>query len=245
MVRAMAFNRQALTAMVIAGAVALLASTPAVAQVIVLKSTVRGLVAGQVVQDSTRIAIPAGGTVTVVLPSGATRTVDGPFAGRAAELTRGVRRDPGLFDAIASYVRSGGSTSSTVGALRSFVPRRTFSWREVAIEKEGDVCVEQGAPLTLTRRTIRQPLDVTVVDLNSTQRGRVSFAAGENSAPWPAEPGPRTGSFAILAPGRAMKQIRLRLIASLPAPEDTLQVLHRRKCVGQFNAYIEALKTGG
>lgn len=227
-------------------------AVPARAQIIVLNSTAPGLKAGQILEQGTSLAIPEGASVVVVLPSGASRTVQGPFKGKTAELTRGSPANAALFAAVRKYVQTGGTTTRNAGAMRSSVgprlasgPATRFSWQEIPVRAQGDVCVERGAQLTLVRTDAGAPLSVTVVNLNSTQRSRVEFGANDTSVIWPADLKPESGSFALLAAAQPMRQIRLRLISPLPAPDQTLRVLHGQRCTLQFQAFLATMMQVG
>lgn len=217
------------------------------AEVIVVGSSAPQLKSGQILSNTARISIPGGASIVVVLPSGATRTINGPFEGKASELTRGVRTDTALFDAVKKYVRTGGSDKGMVGAMRSAAPQAAsahlerFSWREIPVNAQGDICVEKGAQLTLIRSRAGKAQSVTVVNMNSNNRAKVYFAATATSVPWPSELAPESGSFAFLSAQRSMRQIRLRLITPLPTPAETLRVLHGQRCRLQFQAYLASI----
>jgi len=218
------------------------------AQVIVLQSTVGKFKPGSTLAKSTQVAIPEGGSMTVVLASGATRTINGPFSGKVASLSSGGSSNAALFNAVKSYIKTGGSSQKKVGALRSLAPRGTsrsaspasvkFSWTSVPVSTSGDYCVQKGAPLKLERARAGKPMQITLVDLQSTSRVQLNFGSADAEVDWPPELPIRQASYAILAKGRAMKQMRLRLISPLPSADQTLQVLHGQRCSLQFGAYL-------
>lgn len=233
--------------------VALLASTTASAQVIVVQSSAKNLEAGTALSNDQIVAIPAGQQAIFILPSGATRTVTGPFNDKAAALTKGVKSNPDLFEAVKRYVVTGGATKKTVGATRSmaFVKPSSkplpFSWRAVSVDyASGDVCIEKNAAITLIRSRAASEQTITIVDMKSQRRVPVIFAAGADSAPWPAdlELDPKA-TYAVLIKDQPLRQLRMRLIAPLPAREDTLQVLHGQRCSNQFRAFIREMQNAG
>lgn len=221
----------------------------AAAQVIVLKSSAPDLRRGAMIPNSDRIVVPAGTTVTIALPSGAWRKIVGPADVRVSVLTRGVRSNPAVFDAIRQFAESQSARrfSSVRSATRSGGTsdaggqQSRFSWRDIPIGTQGDYCVEKGAELSLVRAAAGKPQPLTVVNMNSASRARVQFAAEDTRIPWPSDLTPENGSFAILAPRKRMRQLRLRLIAPLPAPEQTLRVLHGQRCRVQFQAYLSSV----
>ena len=226
----------------------LFAASAVQAQVIVLQSTVGQFKAGSTLAKSTQVSIPEGGSMTVVLASGATRTINGPFAGKVSSLSSGGSSNAALFDAVKNYIKTGGSTQERVGALRSLAPSAKprsnrglapkFSWTSVPVSASGDYCVQKDAILKLERQRAGNPMKVSLVDLQSTRRAQLTFGSTDAEVDWPAELPIRNASYAILTEGRAMKQIRLRLIAPLPEAEQTLQVLHGQRCNIQFGAYL-------
>ncbi len=219
------------------------------AQVIVLQSSVPKYKAGTTLTKTDRVTIPAGGSMMIVLATGATRTINGPFDGKVSGLASGETSNAALFNAVKEFVRTGGSRTGSVGAMRSISSRRTggqarpvekatFSWTTVPISARGDVCLEKGAEISLVRSTAGKALTVTVVDMQSTNRAKVRFEDAATSVAWPAELQLKNNSFAILPDGQAMQQIRMRLISPIPTPDQTLQVLHGQRCRMQFEAFL-------
>lgn len=233
----------------LAACLAALGTVAANAEVIVVQSTAPGLNAGTVLSDDTNLTIPKGAKAIFVLPSGKTRTVSGPFKGRASDLTRGVRANPGVFDAVRRYVETGGSNQRNVGAVRSAVPASAsakplpFSWSAVPITASGDYCVKKGANVSLIRSRVTSQQAITIIHMASKRRARVAFKAGADSTAWPdklaIDPG---ATYALLTDGRPARKLRMRTISPLPAREDTLQVLHGQRCESQFRALIRQMQ---
>jgi hypothetical protein len=230
-------------------ATVLLAAT-ANAQVIVVKSTSKSLKAGTLLENNAKVSIPAGSSAVVVLPSGAMRTISGPFDGTASQLTKGSKANPDVFAAVKRYVVTGGSNSKSVGAVRSMAPASfskpmPFSWRAIPINTSGDFCVEKGANISLIRSFTSRALTATIVDMKSRRRVQITFEQGVDNAPWPDELDidPRV-TYTVLIGGGGLppRNLRLRLIKPLPAREDTLQVLHGQRCQAQFRTFIQELQ---
>ncbi|HUS95532.1 MAG TPA: hypothetical protein VMX97_02215 [Hyphomicrobiaceae bacterium] len=224
----------------------------AAAQVIVISSSAPQLHAGRTLTGNTTLEIPAGANVVLILPSGVTRTIPGPYSGRVSELTRGSRSNAPLFDVVKNFIKTGGTTTSNVGAMRSIAPKRTivskpapFSWTGISLTSNGSICVEKGVALTLTRTQPGRAQTVTVVNMNTARRAKVEFGAQDLTAPWPAAVQPENGSFALLSTGTPMRQIRLRLIATLPPTDAILQVLHKNDCKQQLQACLREMVAGG
>jgi len=222
-------------------AICMMACAAAQAQVIVLQSTVSKYKSGSTLGKATNVAVPAGGMILVVLPSGVTRTINGPFNGKVAALSKGGgRSNAALFNAVKKYVKTGGASTKTVGAMRSIAPQRlpTFSWAKVPLKAEGDICIARGDSISITRMKSAKSLSVTVIDLSSTQRAKVAFAAGQYEASWPAELPLKNSNYALIPVGKKMRQVRVRLIAPIPTADQTLQVLHGQRCNMQFAEFL-------
>jgi hypothetical protein len=229
---------------------AFLLTYPANAQIIVVKSTSKNLKAGSLLENNAKVSIPAGSSAVVVLPSGAMRTIAGPFEGPAAQLTKGSKSNPDVFAAVKHYVVTGGANNKSVGAVRSMAPVALskplpFSWRAIPINTTGDYCVEKGASVSLVRTFTSRAMTVTIVDMKSRRRVQVTFEKGADTVPWPDELDidPRV-TYTVLTGGAGMppRNLRLRLIRPIPAKEDTLQVLHGQRCQAQFRTFIRELQ---
>ena len=223
--------------------------TLANAQVIVVQSTASKYQTGSKIDASVKVDVPEGKTIVVVLPSGVTRTINGPFNAPASRLAKsGGKFNVALFKAVENYIKTGGSTTSNIGTLRSALPRTSkeeipFSWNTVHIGRSGNICLDKSSLVTLARSHSSSSSAIfTIVDLETTQKAQVVFSAGINGQPWPAELQLKSGSYGILTKGRQMDVVRLRLIES-PEVENTLQMLHGQRCMQQLKAYLRVLTT--
>ena len=239
-----AMKRRGAVGLLAMGALAICAGGAA-AQVIVLQSKVKGLRTGMMLQNSQKVSIPAGQNVVFVLPSGSTRTVSGPFKGAASQLTKGVARNKGLFDAVQKYVKDGGASRKTVGAVRSAIPSSgfnrgavPFSWRAIPTTANGDICLERGASLAFARSRKSRAQAMTLVDMKTQQRDTVRFAAGESQAKWPGAVDARVGDYALILANGVTRKFRIRFVSPLPSKDDTLRVLHAQRCNAQFRAWL-------
>jgi hypothetical protein len=234
------------------------ASAPAASEILVLQSAVAGLKPGEEIKDGTRISVPSGQSVVVMLPSGKTRTLRGPFAATAGELSKGEVRDDAIWKQVGEMLRTGGTSEKSVGATRGIAaarpaapapaaapPAQPFSWRNVPIDAEGDVCVEKGVGLALVRGSAASPLRLTLVDVAASQRAEVAFAAGAAQMPWPSTVPIKVGAFALLVPERPMRQVRLRILDPLPDAESTLRVLSQQRCQRQAESWLRGLAVAG
>ena len=170
-------------------------SSPAAAQLYVLESTAPAVRVGSQLGDSDAIAIPAGAHIRVVLPSGKTQTIKGPYSGQVADLAKGQPINEGVSAWIKNILRTGGATEATPGATRSIArpidrPRARFSWSTVPVVN-GTVCIEKGAKLQLVRAASAKAERVTVVDTSNGQQAEAQWESGSDATDWPAACGPR------------------------------------------------------
>ena len=218
------------------------------AQVIVIQSSAKNLKVGQTIANDVRIKIPAGNQAIFVLPSGTTRTVSGPFDGAASQLTKGVRRDPSIFEAVKKYVKTGGATQKSVGATRSFAAPGgssrsiPFSWNQLPLTANGDFCLAKDQQVELVRFRKRGSATVTLVDMRSQNRANVQFNAGSATSTWPEDLPLATGTYTLLAPAQRIRQVRIRLISPIPDKEDTLRVLFGQRCFKQFQDWLKEIR---
>lgn len=221
---------------------------PALAEIIVIGSNAPGLKPGTVLADGKTLDLPAGASVTVMLPSGRTERLQGPLKRPVAELGKGEKADKGLWDSVAKYVqRQGGASESAIGAVRSIAPKSAppaaagFSWRQIPVDADGDVCVEKGASLEIARAATGKGTRFTIVDVQAQKRAEAQFAQGSATAPWPADLEPKVGAYALVVENAPMRQFRLRLVSPLPDRDETLRVLHGQRCQKQAEAWLAGL----
>lgn len=226
-----------------------LVSGTARADIIVIGSDAPAIKAGSVLVDSATLDVPSGASVTVMLPSGRTERLKGPLKRAVAELAKGEKSEPGLWDSVQRYVQKQGKPSEgQVGAVRSLAPKPAkaplpFSWRQVPLDADGDVCIEKGAPIEVARASGGKSARLTIVDMQAQKRAETAFAEGATSAPWPKEIEPKVGTYSLVVEGAPMRELRLRLVSPLPGPDETLRVLHGQRCQRQIEAWLRAVMT--
>lgn len=235
-------------AAVIFGAIFAGAGRSALADVIVVQSTSETLRAGQLLGGDAKVKIPAGKKAVFVLPSGATRTVSGPFDGTASGLSEGTRTKSGVFEAVKRYVVTGNTSAGQVGAMRNAMPANfgkpvPFSWRLVPVTASGDVCLLKNAQVALARSRTGAEMAVTLLDTKQSRKVRTSFPADANTIPWPKDLDLAPGAtYAMMLPGRGPRRIRVRVLSEQPSEEETLLVLHRERCQSQFRAWLREVQ---
>jgi len=228
----------------IALAAVLVAATAARADLHVIESGVAAIKVGSQLADRDSITIPAGAQIRVVLPSGKTQTVRGPFTGTVADLAKGQPRNEGVLTWLKDFLKTGGATEATPGATRSIgrevpKPRIGFSWSAVPVTMDGSVCIDKNARLELVRAPNTPAERVAVIDAASSERGEAQWEAGSDRAAWPANLAPRPdGTYHIIVGDRPPRRIVLRVLPNLPADDDVLTELHRLGCKQQFEAWV-------
>jgi hypothetical protein len=238
----------ALTAVLVATTAGL---SPACADLHVIESTAPSIKVGSQLADRDSITIPAGGQIRVVLPSGKTQTIRGPFTGTVAELVKGQPRNEGVLVWLKDFLKTGGATEATPGATRSIgreapKPRVGFSWSAVPVTMDGNVCIEKDARLQLVRAPSSPADRVAVIDASTSERGEAQWEAGSDAAAWPANLTPRPdGTYHILMGDRPPRRITLRVLPKLPADEDVLTELHKLGCKQQFEAWVRERVASG
>lgn len=244
-------SSSAAVVILLAGALMLaLPSAPANADVIVIGSDTPDLKAGTILADSATLDVPAGASVTIMLSSGRTERIKGPLKRPVAGLGAGESVDKGIWDSVAKYVQKQGQPNeSRFGAVRSIAPRATpaalgFSWRQVPIDADGDICVEKGARIEFARRASGKPVNFTIVDTQRQKRVEARFAQGSTTTPWPDGMALRVGTYALVVENAPMRQFRLRLVSPLPNADETLRVLHGQRCQKQAEAWLDGIMRG-
>lgn len=251
-------SAQRVVMVVMAGLALSAGANTAMADVIVIGSSAANLKLGAVIKDDATLDLKAGERVRIMLPSGRTQELKGPTAVKVATLGAGEQRNDGLWNDVRRLVADQKTASeSQVGAVRSVVPKSrtsgasdlsatrsmgagapTFSWRQVSIDSDGDVCVEKSAPLELLRGAPGRPISVTVVNLQSKTRAAADFGVGSATTAWPQAVGVDVGRYTVVLPDGAKREIRLRPIDPLPVADDTIRLLHSQRCLKQVEAWL-------
>ena len=247
-----------------------LGASPVWADALVIGSKAPALRVGATLGDNVVIDIPAGQSVTLLMSDNRTRTINGPFKQPVASFSKGRPSDGTLWQTVAASLPQGGAKKRS--ALRS-APRDPvggsgrdavalappspmapasappapitlpFSWKQIPIDAEGDVCVEKGNALALVRPAAGAAQAATVIDVRAGARAQIMFAAGSISTAWPAAITAKTGPYALQLPQAQPKQIRLRVIDPLPQADETLRLLHSQKCQQQIEAWLRGVAT--
>ncbi len=147
----------------ICDAVLMLAVRNASAQVLILSSDVDSLKVNTELDEEGRLRVPDGKSVRILLPSGATKVIDGPTDRPVRELVDSKVRLKPLWDYIKAYVKANltGRNSLNPAATRGpaaaaqekLALEALLSWSTVPIPVKSDssICILKDAPLTFAR----------------------------------------------------------------------------------------------
>ena len=213
------------------------------AQVYVLESTADTVKAGTAFKAGDRIAIPAGASIRAVMPSGKTQTIKGPYSGPVEDLAKGQPANESVVAWLKNLLQTGGSTERTPGVTRSMQAATApapFSWTAVPATVDSTICVEKSAKLQLRRSASQRAERFIVLNQATSERGDAEFAAGSDTAAWPASVSVRAdATYALLGTdSQPRKQVTLRVLDSLPGEDDILAALATRECRYQFDAWV-------
>jgi hypothetical protein len=95
---------------------------PAVAEISILESTAPGLNTGARLRDDASVDIPAGKSLRVLLPSGQTKSIKGPFHGRILGADTGKDAAGRAFERAEDIAKTGGGSQKIPGAMRGVRP---------------------------------------------------------------------------------------------------------------------------
>jgi hypothetical protein len=211
-------------------------------QVYVLESSAPSVKVGKAYALTDKITIPAETSIRVVMPSGKTQTIRGPYSGLVADLAKGERPNAGVIAWLKNLLQTGGSTEKTPGATRGARPQmaESFSWTVVPVTVDSTFCVEKGAKLQLDRGAWTNAGRMAIVDAAGSQQGEATWTGGSRTATWPANVALRPDTtYALLVPERPQRRVTLRVLDKLPGDDDVLTELEARGCRHQFEALVK------
>ena len=102
----------------------------------------------------------------------------------------------------------------------------------------GDICVQKGAKVSVTRTSTTRIERATLVDTASGERAEVVWEAGSQTTDWPASLKLRDGAYQIFQQDRPKRDVTLRVVDKLPDEDDLLAETRTRGCKRQFDAWL-------
>lgn len=222
---------------------ATLLATPASADVFIIESTAPALKAGSQLADNERLSVPDGASVRILLPSGKTQSVKGPYDGAIADIGKGKLDGAGMIGWLRGFLQTGGSSEAVPGATRSLTPpparSASFSWTSVPTGADSITCIPRGQSPQLKRGVTGKADKVTIIDRDKATRGEAEWTVGSDTAAWPGALALRDGAvYDLLVPDRPKRTLTLRVLARAPDEADVLSVLHAAGCKAQFDAWL-------
>jgi hypothetical protein len=227
-------------------AAALAAPQSAQSDVLVVSSTLVELKPGTQIADSTQLDIPAGAKIRVLLPSGATLTLNGPTRRSVKDITKGEPVTERVWTKAKDLLATGGVDQSRPGATRGIVRAEKgpasnpgFAWNVIDGAANGTVCVERGARLVIERPPGGPIGEITLIDTAANARARIAWPDAAAKVDWPAELSPNSATtYQLVAAGQPVRQLKLRLIdKALTVEEVTLRTLLENDCGQQARAW--------
>lgn len=187
---------------------------------------------GKALPDAHVLKLKASDTV-ILLDSRGTRTLQGPgdFSVSAS-------------GAPAATTRTAGTSARRVrlGAVRG--PGSRSVW-QADLGRSGNVCVANPADLGLWRADSGTEANVHLTDAGSGRNADVKFAAGQSTAPWPADLPATTGTKINVSGLAAPATLTLRVLSPLPnGLEGMAQSLIRADCESQLDVLIDTFSAG-
>lgn len=216
--------------------------TGARADMYVIESTVPNMLVGARLAETETLTIPAGAYVRVVLPSGKTQNIRGPYSGKVSDLTKGVESNENLMELVRKLLQTGGSKETVAGASRSAgiaagAPRG-FSLMAIPTWVDGKVCVLSGAKIVLARQSTENAERAVLVNAKSFERAQVEWEAGSATAAWPVNLALRAdATYQVLVQDREGRDVTVHFMDKAPDEDDILIVLHKHGCTHQLGAW--------
>jgi hypothetical protein len=207
---------------------AVLGSTSAIANVVVVKSlgpSAKAYPPGRTLPETAKISLLGGDVLTVIGPS-------------SAQTLRG----PGNFDAKQVALASAAGQRGRFGALRAIDLAHNPSIWDVDVNSGGKVCVSQAGKPQLWRSDSEAPITVQIRSADGKSQ-ELTWAAGKALAPWPAALPIKSGAeYSVEWPdgGDASK---LDVITIASPPNDLVgaaQVLLENGCQKQLDLLVES-----
>lgn len=220
----------------------------AAADIIVLESSVDAFVPGQVYADDVPVTLAEGESLSVVLPSGETKSVNGPLTGRVADVAKGAKLDNSVWATVTGILQRGAASEDQAGAVRSLgaspssdaAMMADFSWTVVPAFVEGSFCVQKDAQLEISRPPLGDVDTMVIADPAAGANVPIRWPSDAETVAWPSQVPPaadKTYSFQV--PSLPEKQVTLRFLEQ-PLPADTalLPTLIAKGCTFQVESWL-------
>jgi hypothetical protein len=234
-------GRFALFALVF-GIAATAGAFPAAAQILILSSDVQSLPVKKELAAGDSLDIPDKKSVRVLLPSGGTRLIRGPWKGLVSDLAKGEGRADAIWQRVKVFFA--GQDTSFYAADRG--PTFPLDWLSIPVPPKfkGAICVSNDGHPAFIRLKTPNPnergMKIYLGDSPSGKPIEVTWDKTNNVVPWPASLNLLDGGRYFVVPDFGPAgTVTVRVVdkASL-GDEQVLNVLQDNGCHDQFSAWL-------
>jgi len=236
-------------------------AAPASSQILILSSDagIDALKPNTELGEKDRLKVPAGKTVRIMLPSGATSVIQGPADRPVRELTGGQVRLESLWQRVKGYLagrdsaKAAGSRGLPLAERGPLAVSALLSWTVVPIpaNSNGAICVLNGTPLSFARLSVAPPagaaekepsMKLALGEKLAEDAAVVTWKSTDEKAPWPQKIRVFDGGRYYAVPNFTVpSKFDLKMIerASVEGSQ-ILVVLNENKCYEQINAWVNS-----
>jgi hypothetical protein len=211
-----------------------IAADAAAAEVVVIASNVPGLAAGQIVDGTQPLVMVEGQRLTVVTGQGQTLTRSGPFKGYVADAA--APADKGLLTALSALASGPAAGKVALGGVRGLPNASPTNPWAVAVDRAGDHCVLDGAPVRLWRSAAGNAQPFTLMGAKDEGQATVQWPGGSDTLTWPEGVRIVDGAvyFARFGTASSAKRLVLHVV-----PADLPSDAHRAARMGQHGCRLQ------
>ena len=218
---------------------------------VVLASTVPDFSVGELVEDSERLEIPQGGSLTLIDALGEIKVIKGPFLGRLRS-DADDDAEPSFLADLANIVALADTADVALGMGRTSTPALGVSPWLVAFDLSlaEDLCVSPDGQLVFARGDgdIPATANLRFSAADGSAEALVAWGADDPLLRWPSELPPVDGQAYVIDYGAAPAppEVTLHLTpASLDTDSHAAVWLARHGCASQAEAMVRRMALGG
>ena len=212
------------------------------ASVVVMESSVAGLVRGKELADDQKLDIPSGDHVLVgVVQNGQLKQVDikGPRSGNVRELLNPQPVSATLWQSFTRLLQTGGASEGNIAASRGV----RLVLNDVPMHGDVTVCVEEGSAPILALASGSDGTSIRLSDNRGAQFATLNLPAGSSGVAWPAAVPLRDGDvYRIMEPSNPQVEVKVHLLPrgmlNNASAVPTLEALEARGCAHQLGAAL-------
>jgi hypothetical protein len=192
-------------------------------ELVVVASSAAELPAGTRLEESARLQLPTGTSVTILAESGRSWVIEGPFDGAAPE-AEGERAGETSIVALLSNLLASDGYDIEIGAVRGLAAAVTPPQRSwIDVTRSGTYCVAAEGGAVLWRPSAERMATAWLTRIDTASSAAVEWPAGAPTQPWPeALPPAEAAYLAVTERGSGPARLKLRL---LPAALDGYEAI--------------------